>query len=244
MKKFICTFLVLLNVGVFAQNQMNVILPNGTAITNNQIFGYSTLTLATNKLAFRIQNTTGTAIRVKAKCEAITNANGSDFQICFGLCYPSVAVNQKFPPNQGFVEVAPNSSTAEGDYFTNANPGVGVFPMDYKFKFYMINSNGEEVGNSITLTYRYNPNLSVADDLDLSRNGIEIEKTVTTNSILIKNTVKTQVQIISINGAVLFTKDLLEGENNIDFANQSNGVYFLNFKTESGKTFSKKIIKN
>ena len=46
---------------------------------------------------FFVVNDTAEAIFMKAELVSAENADGSSFEICFGLCYTDIAVGQKFP---------------------------------------------------------------------------------------------------------------------------------------------------
>ena len=47
--------------------------------------------------SYFVANNTSEAIFMKAELVSAENADGSSFEICFGLCYTDIAVGQKFP---------------------------------------------------------------------------------------------------------------------------------------------------
>ena len=187
MKKIWITFAILLSINSFAQ--MVVKRSNGTVITNNQVFPITSLIAPANNVGFFVQNTSNADIRVKIRCESILNATGADFELCFGLCYPSVAAGQRYPGGANAVTVPGNGQTGAGDHFLNNFPGSGVFPLDYVFTFYMVNATGVEIaGTGVTITYRYNPALSTNSlPNDLASLGIDVSKTVTSDFVVIKS---------------------------------------------------------
>ena len=243
MKKSI---LIILFIATFAASaQMVVRRTNGVAFTNNEIIPITSLTAPANNVGFYVQNTSNAPIGVKIRCESITNATGADFELCFGLCYPSVAVGGRYPGgNFNTVQIAANSQSGTGDHFLNNNTGTGQFPMDYVFKFYMIDSAGTEIGNSVTVTYRYNPNLSASSTADLRQIGISVTKNVTSDFVVINSEKTIDLDLIDINGKKISSTIVETGSSNFDVSGFSAGIYFLNFRTSDGQSAVSKIIKN
>ena len=243
MKNQILVLLTLCSFFTFAQ--MVVKKANGTAFVNNEVMTLTSAAFPANNVDFFVQNTSSSPIRVKIRCESITNATGADFQLCFDLCYPSVTSGGRYPGgNLNAVEIPGNTTTGNGNHFQNANPGTGTFPMDYTFRFYMIDTAGAEVGNSITVTYRFNPNLSVSSNTDLEKMGVTVAKTVTSDFVSISSNQLLSADLIDTTGKKISSKNIEAGTTAFDVSNQSAGIYFLNFKNFDGKSAVAKIIKN
>ena len=58
------------------------------------------------------------AIFMKSELVSAENADGSSFEICFGLCYTDIAVGQKFP-NNGSVFIDAGTQTPSGNHLVN-----------------------------------------------------------------------------------------------------------------------------
>lgn len=242
MKNFIASLLILLSVAVSAQ--MIVKKTDGTVFTNNQVFNITSLVAPANYLGFYVQNTSNADIRVKIKCESITNATGADFELCFGLCIQSVSAGQRYPSANNAVTVLANSQTGAGDHLSNNNVGSGTFPMDYVFKFYMVDAAGAEiVGSSLTITYRYNPSAASVNFNVVESLGIDVTRNVSSDFVLIHAKKQTNVDLIDSTGKILESKTINVGENKYDVSGKAVGIYFLNFISEDGKSGVCKIIK-
>ena len=105
------------------QAQMVVKKTDGTVMTDGQIFTYSSTIYAQALLGFYVQNTsTSDNIRIKIKCESITNADGVNMQLCFGgVCLSSITAGNSYPSGQPVI-IAPGASTINAfDDFYNQN---------------------------------------------------------------------------------------------------------------------------
>ena len=67
---------------------------------------------------FFVANQNTEPIFMKAEFVSAVNADGSSFEICFGLCYTDIAVGQKFP-NNGSVFIDAGSQTPPGNHLVN-----------------------------------------------------------------------------------------------------------------------------
>ena len=137
MKKIIFTnILVFASMFGFSQITLSV---GGVNVSSGSVLARNTLIYPDAEILFRVRNNGPATTNVWIKCEALTNTNGSNFQLCFGQeCLPEVAVNVIYPTT-GSVTLPPNGSNGNFDHFFNENPGTGTFPVDYMFRFFQTN---------------------------------------------------------------------------------------------------------
>jgi hypothetical protein len=119
--------------------------------------------------------------------------------------------------------------------------------MDFVFKFFQTNQTtqgGAEVGNSITVTYRFDPNLSIDDVNQLQNSGVIIKSTIVDSELTLDVLKPTVMSIYDLNGKIVVNSNLDYGIQNIDVSNLSSGIYLVNFRNSEGNSSNKKIVKN
>ena len=246
MKKIIVLFSLFFIAGL--QAQMVVKKTDGTVITDGQVFTVTSTVYAQAVLGFYIQNTSTTDnIRVKIKCESITNADGTNMQLCFGgVCLSSITAGNSYPSGQPVI-VAPGATTINAfDDFYNQNPGDGThYPMDYVFKFYQMDTSNAIIGTPVTITYRFNPTLNTAgfNFNSLSNMGISLQSNSTASTLEIEAHQTTAIEIYEVTGKVVERKTLGSGLNTIEVSSLHSGMYLLRFSNASGQRATVKFIK-
>jgi len=131
------------------------------------------------------------------------------------------------------------------DHFVNYNSGNGVTPVEYVFKVYMVNGLGNEIGNSVTFTYKYESNLAIDDFTQLENSGIVLNSSLIQSQLDIRATKNNTMQLFDLNGKLIKTATLSIGEHAIDTSNLISGMYILKFRNEEeGQESSIKIMKN
>jgi hypothetical protein len=175
----------------------------------------------------------------------MSGTDGSLMELCFGNCYNGISVNQSYPSNS-FVTIAPNDTQASsGDHFFNEDPGDGSTPVEYTFRFYMVDGDGNEVVSipelftELSVGYYYSSTLSV-DDFD------QINATFShSNGVLkIHSEKQYQLNIYDVRGSLIIEKDIEIGDNYINSSIIPNHLYLLNFIQGNGTSIFKKIILN
>ncbi len=226
------------------QAQMSVSL-NGVTIADNQIFSYNTTTYPQASLDFKVNNSSSSSINVRIECVETINSDGSGMELCFGnVCLSSVHGGTSYPSTP--VTIAPNSMDTGVNHFYNTNLGDGQnSPMDFVFRFYQVDNQGQEVGNSIFLTYRYTNALAIASFSNALANiGISLKSTTVHDQIELAVSKNVQLEVYDLNGKIVAQKALLAGEQSLDVSNLSIGTYIINFNSSTGQKASAKIIKN
>lgn len=226
---------------VNAQFAVNKI--DGTPLTNNEIINFTTHSSSSAELKFTVHNNSSDNLDFRIRCTGLTNNNGSNFQLCWGgECISGVAINGIYPGYQNIINSGANT-VGFNDNFKNFNPGDGAnYPMDFSFRFFTRDLNGNTVGTSFNLTYRYQGPLSIEQKDKLSAMGVKVLNTIVNQFIGLEITKPVQYEIINLQGQIISTKNISENIN-IDLSSYQTGLYFLNFKSEDGLVDTVKIYK-
>lgn len=237
-------FLTFLIATTFSYAQITLTRHSGTPIVNGQIIAFNSVVLPAAEMDFYVRNTsTTTSTNVKILCESLVNNDGTGFELCFGNeCLSYVEQGETYPTTAP-VTLAPNGVNGNFDHFLNTTAGTGPYPKDYVFKFYQINGTGNEISNSITMTYRFDPNLSVDDIQQLESSGVILKSTSVKNQLELDVLKPNTMTIFDLNGKQVFSTKLNYGIQSVDISNLNTSVYILRFASEDGRVSSKKIIK-
>ncbi|WP_298140198.1 hypothetical protein [Flavobacterium sp.] len=137
--------------------EMKITKLDGTEIKNGDVINVTTTGDDNALVSFYVKNTSSSAINVKARLVSATN-NETDMQFCFGqVCYSAVEVGSEYPLDRNEVITVPAKGQIGGESFHFQNYASSSSPIDYVFEFFQYNENDEEVGNKVTVTYRYTP---------------------------------------------------------------------------------------
>ena len=244
---FLFITLFLTNMFVYSQNEYAFSLEtiDGVVIEDNEILEFSEITYPDASLGFYVRNDSSEDINVKVEVVSFSGTDGSLMELCFGECYYGISANQSYPSNS-FVTIAPNDTQASsGDHFFNEDPGDGSTPVEYTFRFYMVDGDGNEVVSQAELMtevhigYYYSSTLSVAgfDQINATLSH--------SNGVLkIHSEKQYQLNIYDVRGSLIIEKDIQIGDNYINSSIIPNHLYFLNFREENGTSIFKKIILN
>lgn len=234
---FACLFLT-----TIAFAQFNVTDYDGVQILDGDIRAYNSTVEADATLYFWVNNESQTDdIFVRIKLESITNGDGSSYQFCFAtLCIFDVEEGQTYPVSGGPVTIPAGGTNAQFDKFYNENEGDGTnYPMDFVWRFFQVDENDNEIGESITYTYRFDPNLSVSD---FENNlGVNLQNTIAENVLNIESINPLGFEIFSINGQLIQEGQLDSGVNKINTGSFNQGLYFIRF-SDNKDTFTQKFV--
>jgi len=220
--------------------QFSLETTDGDPITEGQVVTVGTLT-ADAELKFYVYNESATdEIYMKVVLESAVNYDGTDFQICFGLCYDPVILGFPYPPGSEVVTIQPGEhQTSEGDKIWNYNDGGGN-PIDYVIRFYQVDGNGDETGDQLTFTYRYDPNLSVGDNNSVKA---QLASTVIKDQLVIQASEATRLQVYDIQGRMVLAKELTAGINTVSVASLPSQMYLVQLTNSRGANQIEKIVK-
>lgn len=226
---------------VMVSAQFNVETHDGVPITDGSTFGFNSLDEAVASLKFYVNNESATdEIYMKVEFVSATNYDGTDMQVCFGLCYDPVNVGSSYPPGNDVVTIQPlQNQGVEGDKFWNYNDGGGN-PIDYVFRFYQVDGSGTPTGQELSFTYLYDPDLGVEDQNTVSAT---ILSTIVNEELRIVTQEAVTVKIYNILGAMVAERSLSAGTNAISTAGLQSQVYLVQITNERGATAVHKIVK-
>lgn len=248
MKKIV--FLLACLTSSLSFSQMTMKKLDGTPINNGDVFTYSVIGNASEVtssdpayLGLKIYNSSASNISVKMKVMSMTNATGSNLQFCIDpICVGTITVGNSYPSSSPSV-IPANGQNGNFDHFVNGYAGNGTSPVEYVLKFYMVNSFGAEIGSSITITYKYDPNLSTTGFSDLKSNGITLKSTLVDAQVEFDATAGGKAEVYDVNGKLVINASYTAGSNSADVSNLTAGVYILSFSTDEGKKASVRMIK-
>ena len=246
MKKLYFT-ISLLFLGLFiSQAQFTVATHHGEDIIDGSIFTFSELGTDAD-LGFDITNTSAGTIDMRLEYVSMANGNGTGTFLCvFGSCLEpgGIDVGDIFPNNNvsnAFTTIEAGVTTDYGDHFYNTYGDGSAFPLDYVFRFYQVDGSGNEIGDSITFTYRYDGTVAVEDENEIS---FSLFPTLATDFVNLTVTENVSAQLINTQGQIIKEYRFAAGVNKIDVRFLSKQLYYILLTNEMGHRSVSKIIMN
>ena len=233
---------------VNSQNEFAFVIEseNGEVLENNQVLEFSSVQYPNASYIFFVRNLTSESINVRAEVLNISGTDGSMMEFCFGECYFGVDLNTPYPLNS-FVTIEPGETqTSVGDHFFNQDPGDGTNPVFFQFRFYMVDSEGNEVMSipelmtNYFVAYEYQ-----AQSFSLDENFSEnIQLYLNQKILTITAPSEYSVSLFDISAKNILTTQLIEGINSIDVSSIANGIYILKFNDQFNRSDNRKILLN
>ena len=233
-------FLVLCLVAASASAQFTFLDIDGLPVTNGAVvsFGQGQVGNPAGYYEFFVSNDTSEAIFMKAELVSAENADGSSFEICFGLCYTDITVGQKFP-NNGSVFIDAGTQTPSGNHLVNTLDNDT--PMNFAFRFYQTDQAGTtELGNDFLITYRFDPTLGVTDNAFLDFN---ISATLVGDYIETRSPESYTLSIYNKRGRSVKKKRITTQTNRMPVGDLPPGMYFVRVVNDQNTSKTIKIIK-
>jgi len=238
MKKKLLLFSLLLAV-VTMNAQFTLEDSEGNLISDGDVIEFGVLGASGGSWEYYVNNTSSTdAIYMKILFENAVQANGNMMELCFGECYSSIVIGNAYP-DDSFVEIAPDAQTGPGNHLLNSEPGNGTDLVDYVFKYYQIDQDGNEIGTPLTITYRYNPLLGVAD---FNKLEVLISSTIIQNEMIVDTLEDLDLMVYDLQGRLVKNQKLNAGQQRINMSDLSPQVYIVNFKNVQGLSKTFKVI--
>ena len=239
---------IFVSVNVFAQVEYAITVEDldGNSLSDNQILQFDTLEYPDASFTYKVRNNTSETIRVRVEVESFSGTDGSMMELCFGECYFGVTQGQSYPINnaQPFVYIGPGETQiADGDHFFNSDPGDGNIPVEYTFRFYISDENGDgvvsqaELQTDYTIGYYYSSPLSVTDV-----NDTNFQISYNSKLLNIISTTDCKLEIFDIQGKLVSTQELNFGVNSIFNQNLEGKVFIFKFQFSDGNHHFKKFI--
>ncbi len=235
-------FCVLFNI---SNAQFTVNKLDGTPFLNNEVIEFTSHSTTASELKFVVNNTSTENLDFKIRCMDLVNTTGNNFQLCWaGECLPDVSLGVVYPVGYQNIINAGGNTQGFGDNFKNFSPGDGVnYPMDFSFRFFARDLNGNNVGNPFNLTYRYQGPLSLEQKDKLNLMGVKVLNTYVNNFVGLEIQKNVDYSLINIQGQKMLSGNL-DSNSNLDLSAFQTGIYFLTFNNTEGLSDSIKIYKN
>lgn len=188
---------------------------------------------------FKVTNTSDQDIYMRIFVDNLTNTDGSNFQLCFaGVCLFSVNQGTGYPSTAALIE--PGQTNVAGNSLWNQHPSGTSTPMSWTFRYQAFDAvGGNEIGSPVTITYNYEPNLSI-DESELS--SVKVFPTQVENELNISSNEELTAEFYTILGKKVKQNVVASGESTIDVSGLSSQLYIVRFTNKAGKTLVKKIV--
>ena len=231
--------LTLLLVAFIAKAQYSIVDQHGDEITDGIVFETNSLEEEFAEWQFYVTNNGAETINMRIEFVSAVNGNGNGFQLCFGQCYIDLVIGQTVPPTPGFIAIASGETTGEGNHFLNTNTGDGSSIQDYVFRFYETDDDGTDIGNPISITYRYNPLLGTEDFNELN---VNISSTIIETEMIVNTVEELDMVVYDLQGRLVINQKLNIGQQNIDMSALSTQLYIVKFNNLDGASKTMKIL--
>lgn len=215
---------------------------NGTVVNNGQVMAFNTTTAPAAEFDFHVRNTGSAPTNVRINCTTLVNNDGAGFELCFASeCLASVEEGTNYPINTPYLTVAPGGTSGNDGHFLNTpfSSITAPYPKDYSFRFFQVGG-----GNTIDVTYRFDPNLSTDDINQLQASGVIVKSTNVKDELVLDVLKSTSMSIFDLNGKLVHASKLNYGIQTVNVSNLMSGIYVISFVNEQGNASSKKFIKN
>ncbi|WP_299119683.1 T9SS type A sorting domain-containing protein [uncultured Winogradskyella sp.] len=187
---------------------------------------------------FDVTNTTAEAIYMRIFVDNLTNTDGSNFQLCFaGVCLNNVTLNSGYPNTAAMI--GPGATNSAGNNFWNQNDPTTTTPMTWTLRFQAFDAGGTEIGTPLSVTYNFDPSLSI-DDSELT--SVEIFPTQVKNELNVSSNEDLTAEFYDILGKKVKQVKVASGESTINVSNLSPQLYVIRFSNNTGKTLVRKIV--
>lgn len=240
-----CCFLI-----ANAQNseglQFTVETTRGIPIKDGSTFSFDQSGNGNAVLAFGINNFMNYDIPIQIRVLDIINAVEVDgerqgnLQLCFGECYTPVSLGEVYPTiaqavTPGLWEDREGSG---GNYFMNLAYNNGEV-IKYKLMFFQPGRSGEIVGNTVTVTYVFDPTLSIDESNKL---GVSVYPTVVKDVLHVDTPAAMRLKLYNLQGKLLRKEELEAGDNAIYLADLPSQLYLVQIENEYGQTQTNKVV--
>jgi len=187
---------------------------------------------------FKVTNTSGNDIYMRIFVDDMTGSDGSNYQLCFnGVCLNSISLNSGYPSTPALI--AAGATNSAGNSFWNQNPSSTTTPMSWTFRFQAFDAGGTEIGTPLSVTYNFDPSLSI-NDSELT--SVDVFPTQVKNELNVSSNEDLTAEFYDILGKRVKQTTVTSGASIIDVSDLSPQLYIIRFRNNSGKTLVKKII--
>ncbi len=233
-------YLMVLLFSVALQAQYNVIDGDSNQIEDGDVIVFGSYGTEAASMDFFVNNETADPINIKIEFVSALNADGSEFELCFGLCYTDIAIGNSYPFGSGnYVTIEGDGQSLPGNHFYNESDGAGNL-IDYVFRFYMVDNDGNDIGVSKTFTYRYDPALSV---IDRNKVAVELASTMVSKVLEIETAEELTAVIYNLQGQQVMQQNVEAGRQQIIINQLAAQSYLVVFTNAEGASKTIKFLK-
>ena len=237
MKKILLLVAVLFT--AFTMNAQYVVKDHdGNVFTEGMIVEFGGFGVPDGSLEYYVTNNGPETIYMRIEFVSAVNANGQGFELCFGQCFIDLVIGQSVPPAPQFETIASGATTIDGNHFANTLGGSEI--QDFTFRFYETDSEGNDIGNNLTFTYRFNPTLGVNDVDEL---GVTLASTVIFNDMQVNAVEELNMEVYSLQGKLVNSQRINVGQQLINMSNLSSQMYIVKFSNYEGASKTIKVVK-
>ena len=187
---------------------------------------------------FKVTNTSASEISMRIVVDEMVNNDGSAFQLCFaGVCLNSISQGSAYPNNAA--TIAAGATNSAGNNFWNLFPSDTNTDMSWTFRFQAYDDEDRAVGTPISVTYSYQPSLSVEDN---KLNKIEIFPTITNNNITINTEENLSIVVYNLLGQKVKALQIETGNTTVDVSDLASQPYLVRLTNDENQSVVKKII--
>ena len=214
---------------------------DNSTVTDGQSFGFADAGCGYNdpcNWKFSVTNTTTDPIYMRIFVDNLTNTDGSNFQLCFaGVCLNNITLNSGYPNTAAMI--ASGATNSAGNNFWNQNPPATTTPMSWTLRFQAFDAGGVEIGTPLSITYNFDPSLSIEDS---TLTSVDVFPTQVKNELNISSNEDLTAEFYDILGKKVKQTSVTSGESIINVSDLSPQLYIVRFTNDLGKTLVKKII--
>lgn len=239
MKKMTLLVAMLISGSLFAQLPYTVEDADGNPINDGDTLAFGSFEAPEAKYDFFVNNQTSDPINVKIEFVSAVNADGSLFELCWGLCYTEIAIGGDYPLGNDWVTIDGNGQSLAGNHFYNQSDGGGS-PIEYVFRFHMVDGSGADIGENLTITYRYDPALGVGDN-QLAE--VNLASTVVSSMLEVQTQQDLTAVVYNIQGQVVANGRIASGGGGLAVGQLAAQPYIVVLSNDQGASKTIKFVK-
>lgn len=188
---------------------------------------------------FDVTNTSSQDIYMRIIVDNLVNNDGSNFQVCFAsVCLNNITLNGAYPSTAALI--TPGETNSLGNNFWNLNPAGTATAMSWTLRFQAFDAGDNEIGTPISMSYNYQPTLSVEDS---QISNLNVYPTKVKNELNVTVDENVSAVFYDITGKKVKDVQISSGNQKINISELSAQIYIVQFKNEEGKKTAIKIVK-
>ncbi|WP_179351529.1 T9SS type A sorting domain-containing protein [Winogradskyella vidalii] len=240
-KKLLCLSLILTS--FICQAQFDVIYKrNNSIVTDGQTYTFTDAQCEYTdpcNWTFKVTNTSTEDIYMKVIVDELVNNDGSNFQVCFAsVCLYNISLGSAYPSTAALI--TPGATNDQGNSLWNLNDPDTTTNMSWTLRFQAYDAADNEIGTPISVTYNYQPTLSI-EDSEIS--NLKVFPTEVKDELNVSVDENISAVFYDITGKKVKEVQVLSGNQKIMTSDLSSQIYFVHFKNEAGLKTVVKIAK-